>query len=55
MVGTDSAEGLVSRKIFVSSKYSLEDSFVVCASFSKRENSTARCHIQDFYPVLCVK
>lgn len=38
------AQGLVSRKIsfsfecFVSSKYSLEDSFVVCASFPKLEN-----------------
>lgn len=51
------AQGLVSRKIsfspkcFVSSKYSLEDSLVVCASFPKLENSAARkCHIEDIAP-----
>lgn len=62
-MGTDSVQGLVSRKILsvpnvsVSCKYSLEDSFVVCASFSKLENSAARkYHIEDFTPAsLCRK
>lgn len=45
------AQGLVSGRISVGSKYSSEDSFVVCASFPKLEHSAARkCHVEDLTP-----
>lgn len=53
VLGALSLGRFVSSKCFVSSKYSLEDSFVVCASFPKLENSAAsKCHIEDFTPFL---